>query len=196
MLPPVGPTDLVTPQLDCRVVASPCLAAVAPALVKASGYLRAVDDGRDAQVTMVFGMGHHDVDWDQVGRLARDAGAGQVYVVVRELDDQVRPAALRSGAAGVLSLETAARAFRDELRHTVGDGDLPTAPRNGDDHRYPELSRMESKVVSLIADGRSNDEIAHDLFLSLNTVKSYIRTAYRKMGVSRRSQAVAWALRH
>jgi NarL family two-component system response regulator LiaR len=42
----------------------------------------------------------------------------------------------------------------------------------------------------------ANREIAERLFVSTNTLKTYIRTAYRKIEVSRRSQAVLWAARH
>ena len=52
------------------------------------------------------------------------------------------------------------------------------------------LSEREAEIVSLITHGLGNDDIADRLFLSINTVKSYIRTAYRKMGVTSRSQAV------
>lgn len=58
----------------------------------------------------------------------------------------------------------------------------------------PELSRREAEVVSLIATGMTNEQIAERLYLSVNSVKTYVRTAYRKMGVQRRSQAMLWAL--
>jgi DNA-binding CsgD family transcriptional regulator len=48
----------------------------------------------------------------------------------------------------------------------------------------------------MIATGMSNREIADRSYLSINTVKSYIRSAYRKVGAERRSQAVLWALEH
>ena len=46
----------------------------------------------------------------------------------------------------------------------------------------------------MIAAGMSNQEIADRSFLSINSVKMYIRSTYRKIGVERRSQAVRWAL--
>ena len=58
------------------------------------------------------------------------------------------------------------------------------------------LSNREARVLALIAQGLSNDQIATQEYLSVNTVKSYIRTAYRKIGVHTRPQAVAWAVRH
>jgi hypothetical protein len=44
--------------------------------------------------------------------------------------------------------------------------------------------------------GLSNQEIAEAIFLSINSVKTYIRTAYREIGVTRRQLAVIWALQH
>ena len=58
------------------------------------------------------------------------------------------------------------------------------------------LSDREEQVLSLIAEGLTNREIADHSYISINSVKTYVRSAYRKIGVSSRSQAVAWALRH
>lgn len=60
----------------------------------------------------------------------------------------------------------------------------------------PALSTREREVLLLVASGCSNQEIAHALFVSVNTVKTYLRTTYRKLGVTRRSQAVLWAVAH
>lgn len=66
---------------------------------------------------------------------------------------------------------------------------------------YPEvekaaLSRREMEVLAMIAGGRTNLEISDELRLSINTVKIYVRGAYRKIDADRRSQAVLWATRH
>jgi two-component system, NarL family, response regulator LiaR len=58
------------------------------------------------------------------------------------------------------------------------------------------LSERESEMLTFITRGLNNDEIARRAFLSINTVKSYIRTAYRKIGVETRAQAVAWGYQH
>jgi DNA-binding CsgD family transcriptional regulator len=58
------------------------------------------------------------------------------------------------------------------------------------------LTRREVEVLTLIAQGRSNRDIAAELYLSPNSIKTYVRTAYRKIGATSRSQAVAWAIRH
>jgi DNA-binding NarL/FixJ family response regulator len=58
------------------------------------------------------------------------------------------------------------------------------------------LSSREAEIIALITQGLSNQEIAERSYLSINSVKTYIRTAYRKMGVGSRSQAVLWGVNH
>ena len=56
------------------------------------------------------------------------------------------------------------------------------------------LTERESEILALITQGLSNAEVSARTFLSPNTVKSYIRTVYRKIGVSSRTQAVLWGV--
>lgn len=58
------------------------------------------------------------------------------------------------------------------------------------------LSRRETQVLELIAVGRNNQEISDHLFLGVNTIKTYVRSAYDKIGVNSRTQAVIWAIDH
>jgi two-component system nitrate/nitrite response regulator NarL len=57
------------------------------------------------------------------------------------------------------------------------------------------LSERESQVLKLIAEGRSNPEIAQELFISPSTVKTYVKSVLDKLGVNDRSAAVAEAMR-
>ncbi len=58
------------------------------------------------------------------------------------------------------------------------------------------LSNREVSVLELVSRGMTNQDIAAQLYVSINTVKTYIRSAYRKIGVTRRAQAVLWAVHH
>ncbi|WP_127793088.1 helix-turn-helix transcriptional regulator [Agromyces sp. LHK192] len=60
----------------------------------------------------------------------------------------------------------------------------------------PDLSRREFEVLGLLAQGLSNREIAGLMWLSDRTVERHITSLYRKIGVARRSEATAFALRH
>lgn len=62
--------------------------------------------------------------------------------------------------------------------------------------QLPQLSKREREVLSLLADGLRNDEIAQRLFISPETVRSHVRNAMLKMEADTRTQAVALAVRH
>ena len=62
--------------------------------------------------------------------------------------------------------------------------------------REEGLTAREAEVLSLITMGLSNQEIADRTLLSLNSIKSYIRSAYRKIDVDSRSRAVLWGVEH
>jgi two-component system, NarL family, response regulator LiaR len=53
----------------------------------------------------------------------------------------------------------------------------------------PELTVREQEVLALLALGLSNAEIAHELFLSVDTIKTHVRRVFNKLGVNNRTQA-------
>ena len=62
--------------------------------------------------------------------------------------------------------------------------------------REEGLTAREAEVIALITQGLSNSDIALHSSLSINSVKSYIRSAYRKIGVTSRTNAVLWGVEH
>ena len=112
-------------------------------------------------------------------------------------------AALEAGAASFLSKTASAEEIVEAIEGVVEgtpridteltQGRMPMVDWPG---RGAGLSAREAEVIALVARGLSNQQISDETYLSLNTVKTYIRTAYRKMGVSSRTQAVIWALDH
>lgn len=77
------------------------------------------------------------------------------------------------------------------------DDQDPTYDADGDwPGRDQGLTQRQSEVIALINKGLSNQEIADATYLSLNTVKSYIKAAYRTMGVNNRTQAILWSIDH
>jgi DNA-binding CsgD family transcriptional regulator len=74
--------------------------------------------------------------------------------------------------------------------HSVpGPGGGEDPELNGDGHG---LSAREAEVMSLIADGQTNGEIAARLFLAEKTVKNHVRRIYSKLGVGNRPAAIAY----
>jgi DNA-binding NarL/FixJ family response regulator len=104
---------------------------------------------------------------------------------------------LDAGARGVL-WKGVGRADLVTAVQVVASGDVVaperTRPRLLDG--VARLSIREAEVLDLICRGMSNLEIADHLYVSVNSVKTYVRQIYQKIGVSRRAQAVAWGLAH
>ena len=99
------------------------------------------------------------------------------------------------GVAGHVTKRTPVAELVTTLQAFATDGPR-LLPRSAEitDPCQPSLSRREREVLDLVARGLSNQEIADALYVSINTVKTYIRSAYAKIGVTSRSQAVAWTL--
>jgi len=127
----------------------------------------------------------------------------KVVVFTWTSDERSVAQALAQGAVAHLSKTMSTKALVRALED-IHDG----VPLSAEHEQQPEadsaawpgrdlgLSPREAEVIALIARGLSNQEVADSIFLSVNSVKTYIRTAYRKIGVQRRGQAVLWALQH
>jgi DNA-binding NarL/FixJ family response regulator len=119
-----------------------------------------------------------------------------VLVLGRDLRPDLAARAMAHGAAGCFSIESDGEAVLTMIRQAASGG-LEGGSSNG--HRdvlgaEAGLSPREVQVLGAITKGASNQEISALLALSANTIKSYIRSAYRKIDVDNRSQAVAWCL--
>lgn len=147
------------------------------------------------------------VDRENIDALLQNPNVGRVAVYTWNLQPHLVEAALRKGVAGYLSKSLGARELAEALvevasgqqvvRPQADVGDRPDRlPVAGGDWpgREAGLSARQAEVVALITQGYSNAEIAERAQLTLNTVKSYIRLAYRQMGVTTRTQAVLWGI--
>jgi DNA-binding NarL/FixJ family response regulator len=131
---------------------------------------------------------------------------GVVVVTMFEDDDSVF-AAMRAGARGyvlkgadaeeVLKVVDAVAGgeahFGPEIaRRLMGFFSTPqTSPSAAPQQRaFPELTEREEEVLSLIAQGKSNQEIARGLYLSLKTVRNHASNIFLKLQVADRAQAV------
>lgn len=108
--------------------------------------------------------------------------------------------ALSCGAHGRLSKTMSGEEIVTGLEQIHRGRDLGAVlPLDG--HCHPGMLQVgltprELEVLTLITRGLTNQEIADQIYISINSVKTYVRTAYRKIGVARRSQAVSWGVQH
>jgi DNA-binding CsgD family transcriptional regulator len=91
-----------------------------------------------------------------------------------------------------------AYALRERDRRELPGGDSAPSVEETGDARAPRrledpLSKRELEVLSLLASGRTNSEVARDLYVSVGTVKSHTGNIYRKLGAKNRAEAVALA---
>jgi two-component system, NarL family, response regulator DevR len=115
-----------------------------------------------------------------------DAGADGY--LLKEIDEAGLIRAIRDVASGQSILDPAI------TRRVLERAKTPGAPSNRD--RWTTLSPQERRVVALVAQGKTNKEIAMDLGLSDKTVKNYFSNVLEKLGLSRRSQAAAFFVQH
>jgi DNA-binding NarL/FixJ family response regulator len=110
--------------------------------------------------------------------------AGAHGYVLKEIDSPALLEAIRSVAKGQSILD--AHVTERALRWLRGLHDLPATA--GTD----QLSSQEERVVALVAEGKTNKEIAVALGLSDKTVKNYLANVFQKLRITRRSQAAAF----
>lgn len=124
-----------------------------------------------------------------------------VIVLTNELRPELGAAALERGATAAISMAATRADFLVVLQAALC-GDLarcgPARAAQVGTQRGCEvgLTWREAEVIAGIVAGLSNREIATKSGLSINTVKSVVRSAYRKMEVETRSQAVKWGVQH
>jgi DNA-binding NarL/FixJ family response regulator len=140
--------------------------------------------------------GHVRGGVERVRSLATDPRVGSVVVYTWELPPGQLDAVLAAGARGVLSKSTPADALVDTFAEIDG-GEIivSTTFRRLSEHRWPGhefgLTARESEVAAFLAEGLSNRDIADALCISEHTVKSHLRSVFRKVDVASRTQLVA-----
>ena len=138
-------------------------------------------------------------------QVLRDPLAGRVLLYSWNLRPEDVRAALARGCAGVVDKSVSAAELVRAIEQTAA-GEHPVLPAPAEpvadpaQARWPGqesgLSMREAEVLALITQGLTNEDIGRRLNLSINTVKTYIRSAYLKTHVTRRAQAVRWGIEH
>ena len=127
---------------------------------------------------------------------------GVLVVTMFEDDDSVF-AAMRAGARGYLLKDSSGQEVGHAIR-AVASGEAIfgpgvaqrlmsffSAPSPAVSRRaFPELTEREEEVLSLVAQGKSNQQIAKQLFVSIKTVRNHVSNIFLKLQVADRAQAV------
>jgi DNA-binding NarL/FixJ family response regulator len=114
--------------------------------------------------------------------------AGADGYLLKDVDGADLPGALRKVAGGGTALDpVSAGALAAAVRQPETNGNGPK--------RLERLSAQERRVLTLVAEGRTNKEVADALQLTEGTVKNYLANVFEKLGVKNRTEAVGLLLR-
>ncbi|MFB6619668.1 response regulator [Streptomyces sp. NPDC085524] len=140
-------------------------------------------------------------------RLRGLANPARVLIVTSFTEQRTAIPALRAGAAGYVYKDIDPDALADAIRsvhagHVLLQPEVAQALLSQEEQNPPgtgrpgSLTDREREVLGLIADGRSNREIARALVLSEKTVKTHVSNILMKLDLADRTQAALWAVRH
>ena len=135
--------------------------------------------------------------------------ATRVIMLTSYPDEEAVLSAIIAGASGYLLKQIRGRDLVSALE-SVGRGEslldpavtervlqrVRTAATGGAADELADLTQQERKILLLVAEGKTNKEIAAEVFLSDKTVKNYVSSILSKLNLQRRTQAAAFVARH
>jgi DNA-binding NarL/FixJ family response regulator len=136
----------------------------------------------------------------------QNSGAPVRILVLSAYDDDEYIASLIStGAAGYLTKEEALNTIVDAVRGVARGEDgwfsrraaaqIAALARKEQSRPGIDLTEREQEVIMMLAEGWTNQRMAHELSVSERTVRFHLSNIYDKLGVSSRAEAIAWALK-
>lgn len=130
----------------------------------------------------------------------------KIIIVTSFIDDEKVYPAISAGAKSYLLKTSSASEIAQAIRDTYrGEGVFEKEVSEKLEHRheveeefrlYEELTSREKEVLLLIAQGKSNQEIADECFITLKTVKTHVSNILSKLQVEDRTQATIYAFKH
>ncbi|MDN6639858.1 MAG: response regulator transcription factor [Tetragenococcus sp.] len=129
----------------------------------------------------------------------------KILIITSFIDDEKVYPAMEAGAAGYLLKTSSAAEIADAIRATqhgerVLESEVSDKMKQKksyeDAQLHEELTIREKEVLMLIAEGKSNQEIANELFITLKTVKTHVSNILSKLEVEDRTQAAIYAFKH
>jgi DNA-binding NarL/FixJ family response regulator len=156
----------------------------------------------DVDVALYDNFGQGEADQDDIQALIDNPHARRVAVYTWNFHQELVTAAVQRGVTGYLSKTLPADELVDALERVHrGELVISAPPRSeclavGQEWpgRSDGLSERESEILAFITQGKSNAEVAALTYLSINSIKTYVRSIYRKIGASSRTQAVLWGV--
>src|SRR5690606_30722180 len=129
----------------------------------------------------------------------------KVIMLTSYTDDEAIFASVMAGASGYVLKQIGSQELVEAIRTVAAGGSLLDPSITGKvlermrgmsrDQQHEKLTDQELRILRLIADGRTNKEIAEALYLSEKTVRNYVSSILSKLNLSNRAEAAAYAVR-
>ena len=135
---------------------------------------------------------------DEIERYLKESGQGKIIVLADHAGDAEISRSLKNGASGYICKDVSAGDLVKAIRAVhAGKKYLQTEVANvlNENFGQEELTKSERKILQAIVAGKANKEIAFDLNVSENTVKTHVKNVFEKLGVSDRTSAATLAIR-
>lgn len=160
--------------------------------------------GKQVDVALYDTFAATQGDREEILRLIANPRVARVAVYTWNFEPRLANASMAQGAGGYLSKGLSARSLVKAIQRIhAGDDVISPAPKAGAvttggdwPGREEGLTEREAEVLALITQGIDNATIAARMGLSPNSIKSYIRSCYRRIEVTNRSNAILWGVRH
>ncbi|MFB2598488.1 response regulator transcription factor [Herbiconiux sp. P17] len=158
----------------------------------------------EVDIVLYDSFAQPESDHHELSALVRNPRASRVVVYTWNFHPELVESAREKGIHGYLSKTLPARDLVAALESVhAGETVISTPPRRAGSAlgldwpgRHEGLTDREAEILALITQGKSNAEVATLTYLSPNTVKTYIRSIYRKIDAASRTQAVLWGIAH
>lgn len=140
-----------------------------------------MDDLPDTKVIMLTSFAEDDLLFDAIN-------AGAYGYILKQIgsDDLINALGTIGRGEALLDPALTQKVFKR----------VREASRKATDEAFATLSDQELRILALISEGKTNKQIAADIFLSEKTVRNYVSSILSKLNLSTRSEAAAYAVKH
>lgn len=142
---------------------------------------------------------------ESTAAITKEWPEAKIMIVTSFLDDDKVYPALEAGAISYLLKTTNAKQIADAIRSTYNGqpilepevtNKMMKRMRYKEKPLHEDLTEREHEILLLLAQGKTNQEIANELFIALKTVKTHVSNILSKLEVQDRTQAVVYAFNH
>jgi DNA-binding NarL/FixJ family response regulator len=199
--------EVVRLGLKALIERHPDMEVVAEAATAAEAVAKAISFKPDVVVLDIRLVGTSGID--ACREITRALPETKVIMLTSYAEDEMLFAAIRAGAAGYVLKQAGGQDLIHAIEQ-VGQGhslldpaltervfvEVRRAARAQEATAFSQLTEQERRVLALVAEGKTNREIAQDLHLGEGTVRNYVSNILSKLGLSNRAEAASYATKH